>query len=219
MFGKRLRELRDSQNLSMDKLIELYNKKYDAKMNKSTLSRYENGIQDPIYTVVVNLADFFGVSVDFIAGSSPISKSAISVTDDYITFPIIGEIAAGYDNIAIENWEGDTIDIPLSHLSGRPPEDYFVLCVKGDSMFPTYHENDKVLILKQTTMDYSGQVGAILYDSEYTTLKKIEYKKGEDWVKLVPINANYPVIKIENEDLETCKVLGIPKLLIREIND
>ena len=68
MFGKRLKELREKYNYSMDKLIELYNGQFDAKMNKSTLSRYENGMQDPIYTVVVNLADFFGVTVDYIVG-------------------------------------------------------------------------------------------------------------------------------------------------------
>ena len=70
MFGKRLRELREHNNYSMDKLIELYNTKYDAKMNKSTLSRYENELQDPMYTVVLNLANLFGVSVDYITGAS-----------------------------------------------------------------------------------------------------------------------------------------------------
>lgn len=69
MFNKKLKELREKNNLSMDKLVELYNNKYNAKMNKSTLSRYENGLQDPIYTVVVNLADFFSVTVDYIIGS------------------------------------------------------------------------------------------------------------------------------------------------------
>ncbi|MBQ9096836.1 MAG: helix-turn-helix transcriptional regulator [Clostridia bacterium] len=72
MFGERLQNLRKARGYSMDKLIELYNNKYDAKMNKSTLSRYENGIQDPIYTVVVNLADFFGVSVGYISGSEEV---------------------------------------------------------------------------------------------------------------------------------------------------
>ena len=56
--------------MSMDKLVESYNKKYSATMNKSTLSRYENGLQDPIYTQVVNLADFFDVSVDYITCNS-----------------------------------------------------------------------------------------------------------------------------------------------------
>lgn len=69
MFGKRLKELREQHGYSMDKLVELYNDKYDAKMNKSTLSRYENSIQDPIYTVVVNFANFFDVSVDYLIGT------------------------------------------------------------------------------------------------------------------------------------------------------
>ena len=69
MFGKRLRELRDTKGLSMDSMVEKYNSKYNAKMNKSTLSRYENGLQNPIYTVVKNLADFFDVPVDYLSGS------------------------------------------------------------------------------------------------------------------------------------------------------
>lgn len=68
MFSQRLKELRTQKGYSMDKLVEMYNLKYDAKMNKSTLSRYENGLQEPIYTVVVNLADFFNVTIDYLSG-------------------------------------------------------------------------------------------------------------------------------------------------------
>ena len=68
VFGKRLRELRHQKCYSMDKLVNLYNSKYDAKMNKSTLSRYENGLQDPIFTVVVNFANLFNVSIDYLSG-------------------------------------------------------------------------------------------------------------------------------------------------------
>lgn len=216
MFGKRLKQLREERGYSMDKLVELYNAKYSAKMNKSTLSRYENGLQDPIYTVVVNIADFFDVTIDYLTGSDRFPSP--STTEDYTTFPVIGEIAAGYDHIAAENWDGDKIDIPNSYLKGRKPADFFVLLVKGDSMYPTYQDGDKVLILKQTTLNYSGQIGAIIYNAEdCATLKKIEYASGEDWLKLVPINPNCPPITIENNDLEHCRVLGIPKLVIREI--
>lgn len=218
MFGKRLKELRDERNYSMDKLIELYNEKYNAKMNKSTLSRYENGLQDPIYTVVVNFADFFGVTIDYLTGNTDRFPSP-AITEDYTTFPVIGEIAAGYDHIAAENWEGEKIDIPNSYLGGRKPAEFFVLLVKGDSMYPMYQEGDKVLILKQTTLNYSGQIGAIIYNEEdCATLKKIEYANGEDWLKLVPINPNCPPITIEDNALEHCRVLGIPRLVIREIH-
>ncbi len=142
-----------------------------------------------------------------------------TATEDYVTFPVIGEIAAGYDSIALEEWEGDTADIPVSMLRGRNPGEYFVLRVKGDSMYPLYMEDDKVLILKQSTLNYSGQVGAVLYDGELATLKKVEFVKGEDWMKLIAINPNFPPRKIEGAELERCKIMGIPKLLIRDIEN
>ena len=86
-------------------------------------------------------------------------------------------------------------------------------------MFPTYQDGDKVLILKQSTLNYSGQIGAVIYDDEYATLKKVEYKQGEDWLRLVPVNPLFKPIDITNEKLEHCRVIGIPKLLIREIEN
>ena len=70
MFRKRLKELRERNGYSMDKLAEVYNSEFNGKMNKSTLSRYENGLQEPMYTVVVNLSKLFNVSVDYMACAS-----------------------------------------------------------------------------------------------------------------------------------------------------
>ena len=142
-----------------------------------------------------------------------------NITKNYTTFPVIGEVAAGYDCPALEDWEGETVDIPEDYLKGRSRNDFFVLKVKGDSMYPAYQDGDKVLILRQTTLNHSGQVGVVIYNDDLGTLKRIEYKNGEDWMKLVPINPAFPPVRIENEELEHCRVLGIPKLLIREIEE
>lgn len=120
-------------------------------------------------------------------------------------------------NILSEDCLTNTVEIPASYLKGRNKEDFFALCVKGDSMYPEYQENDTVLILKQTTMDYSGQVGAVIYDDENITLTRIEYKPGENRIRLVPINPNYPTKCIEDEALQDFQVLGIPKYLMRDI--
>lgn len=77
MFSKRLKSLREDKALSMDSFIELYNKRYNTKMNKSTLSRYENGTQEPIYTVVINLAKFFNVSVDYLTCADTVPSSEL----------------------------------------------------------------------------------------------------------------------------------------------
>ena len=213
-IGKRIKSTREARN---------YTQEYVAKrvgVAIQTIHKYENEIVTNIpLDKIGKIADVLKVSPAYLMGwedLSPKYKAPI-VTEDTVTFPVIGNIAAGYDNIALEDWSGDTVEIPLSYLKGRNKDDFFVLCVKGDSMFPEYRENDKVLILKQSTMDYSGQVGAVIYDDENATLKKIEYKYGEDWMRLVPINPTHPIKNIKDEALEHCRVLGIPQYLIREI--
>ena len=73
-FGKTLKQLRESNGYSMDKLVELYNIKFNGKMNKSTLSRYENELQEPMFTVIVNLAKLFNVTVDYLSGNDCMDK-------------------------------------------------------------------------------------------------------------------------------------------------
>ena len=68
-------------------------------------------------------------------------------------------------------------------------------------------------------MNHSGQIGVVIYDDDKATLKRIEYVFGEDWMKLIPLNPQFPPIMIRNEALEHCRVLGIPKMLIRDIED
>lgn len=68
-------------------------------------------------------------------------------------------------NLGGKEWEVEdhTIAIPDEYLKGHKSDGFFVLKVKGDSMYPAYQEGDTVLVLKQSTLNYSGQVGVILY--------------------------------------------------------
>lgn len=66
MFKDRLKELRITRGYTMDDLANIYNSRYNGRMNKSTLSRYENGLQEPMYTVANNLAEIFGVTTDYL---------------------------------------------------------------------------------------------------------------------------------------------------------
>lgn len=215
----------------------IYNRRKELKLTleeigdyvgvgKSTVKKWESGfIANIKRDKIAKLAEILQLNpVTFINGVVEVEQSLHSLpspntTQNYTTFAVIGEVAAGYDHIALEDWEGETIDIPDEYLKGRPREDFFVLKVKGDSMYPTYQDGDKVLVLRQTTLNYSGQVGVILYNNELASLKKVEFIHGEDWLRMVPINPTYPTKKITDEELEGCRILGIPKLLIREIED
>lgn len=223
-FKELIKERRKELGLTLEEVANACN------VTKATVMRWENGSivnikKDKIYPLanVLKLNPFS--LLDFDSASELLSKSinkhilkSPDITEDVVTFPVIGEIAAGYDEIAVEDWSGDTVDIPTSYLKGRKKEDFFVLSVHGDSMYPMYLNGDKVLILKQNTLDHSGDVGAILYEGECATLKKVEYVQGEDWLRLVPINPEYQPKLIEGADLELCRVIGVPRLLVREID-
>lgn len=218
-ISQKLQEAMNKSNLSYGEIANLTN------IPKSAIHRYISGETPKIpLDRLEKIAQTLGVSAAWVIGWDKQNENNKSfptpkTTDEFITFPVLGEIAAGYDSIALEDWDGDVVDIPTSYLKGRTAADFFVLRVKGDSMYPAYHDNDRVLILKQTTLNYSGQVGAILYDGEYATLKKVEYVTGEDWLRLIPINPTHPPKMIQDTDLERCRVIGIPKLLIRDIEN
>ena len=186
--------------------------------SRSAITKVEKNINGVTGTKVEQFAKALQTTPSYLMGWNDNIYSAPNTTEDFTLFPVIGDIAAGYDKIATQDWQGETVCIPNYYLKGRTKDDFLVLCVKGDSMYPTYQEGDRVLILRQNSLDYSGQIGAVIYD-DCATLKKVEYKKGEDWLKLIPVNPVHPPKRIENEELERCIVLGVPKLLIREIDE
>lgn len=214
---KRIKSRREELGLSQEELAKALGYK-----SRSTINKIELGINDITQSKIEAFAKALRTTPAYLMGWEE-QKNAYNnyppptITEDFVTFPVIGEVAAGYDRIAIEDWDGDTIDIPLSYLKGRKQSDFFVLRVIGNSMYPLYRENDKVLVLKQTTLNHSGDIGVLLYDDDVATLKKVEYANGEDWLRMVPINPEYEPKMIEGEALEHCRVIGIPKLLIREI--
>lgn len=210
--GERVKQARIKASLSVDELAARIGK------DRSTIYRYESNEIEKLPTSIIEpLSKALGVLPSYLMGwEEDTTLVPPTLSDDVITFPVVGDIAAGYDNLAVEDWSGDTVDIPISYLRGRDKSEFFVLNIKGDSMYPLYHEGDKVLILKQSTLNRSGDIGAVMYEGECATLKKIEYVKGEDWMRLIPLNPNYIPKTIEGVDLENCRVLGIPFVLIRE---
>ena len=58
----RLKELRKSRKISQLKLA------LDLNMNQNTISRYENLEREADYKTLIRLADYFGVSIDYLLG-------------------------------------------------------------------------------------------------------------------------------------------------------
>ena len=58
----RIKELRKSKRISQIKLG------MDLNMSQNTISRYETGEREPSISDLIRIADYFGVSVDYLLG-------------------------------------------------------------------------------------------------------------------------------------------------------
>lgn len=61
-FASRIRQLMDTNGTTQDQLAEVVDK------TRQTISQYVNGISEPGYDTLVKIADYFGVSVDYLLG-------------------------------------------------------------------------------------------------------------------------------------------------------
>lgn len=75
-FGKKLKELRKSKNLTQEELVSQMNKRYGTSFNKGMISKWENDREDPRIDSVRYLADFFEVSLDELLGLDTKKKKA-----------------------------------------------------------------------------------------------------------------------------------------------
>lgn len=80
MFKDRLKELRYKKELSQRELASILN------MSPSTIAMYETGQREPDAETLKKIADFFGVTIDYLLGRtdtpSPVDKITDSVSDD-----------------------------------------------------------------------------------------------------------------------------------------
>lgn len=60
VLAKRLKELRSLKNLSQSDLANI------LSVDRSTYGKYETGDSSPDYEKLIKLADFFGVTVDYL---------------------------------------------------------------------------------------------------------------------------------------------------------
>lgn len=201
-----LKKYRKAKGLSQKELAE------SVGVSESFISQLENSKKMPSFEVALKLAEVLDCeSADLV--STRINKPTI--TDSYVSFPVIGEVAAGYNHFGEEDWTNGEVDIPSSWLNGRSCDEYFVLRVTGDSMYPLYQDGDIVLVHSQPVLDHNGQIAVVRYEDVNATLKRVE--QGENVVKLYPVNPQFPPLVIRGVSLTQYSILGIPKMLIRNL--
>lgn len=204
---KRILDLMQKYGINAHKLER------EASIAISSIQTWRSGKSKPSLEAVSKIADYFGVSVDYLLGKT---ASNIYPAESITLFEEIGTIRGGYDGMVNESPTGRKIEVPTSMLHGRPATDFFTLRVKGDSMYPRILDGDTILCERCTSVD-DGAFAVVLYNGNEATVKKVHYVFGENWLELIPCNPEYKIKRIEGADLEQCRILGKVIKLIRDM--
>jgi repressor LexA len=128
-----------------------------------------------------------------------------SVSDDSVSVPVVGDIAAGTPISAVEHVD-DVLSLPRG-LTGRGT--VFGLRVRGESMIDAAICDGDIVVVRQQTEAHSGQIVAAMIDDEATV--KV-YRRRNGHVYLEPRNPEYDVI-----DGDRAVILGIVVSVLRSV--
>lgn len=160
-------------------------------------------LKDMKYSNAKKIADYFGVTVEYLATGKKPDNMIEYDTSKLVFVPVVGETAAGYPIYAEQQHdEVFPVDTRFVNLNGYNKEDFFYLRVKGNSMAPYILDNDLVLVRRQSIVE-NNELAVVLCNSETATVKRVVF--AGDKIILNSDNKEYPP-QIYNAD--ECRILG-----------
>lgn len=189
-FGKNFKAIREDAGLSQ------YEAADKLGLTQTTISSWETRggkprsrqIEERIYKLFgVNEKDIYGFGDGYYAKKNGLSSSIAEPGSDFITSaPVVGQIAAGDPNAAIEMTD-ETHDLP-SHVRKRFPDGFFLI-VRGDSMNKVLPDGCYAYIAPAEELEiHSGDIAAVKVNGDEATVKRV--KLYDDLIILEPESTN-----------------------------
>ena len=202
----RLKLLREEKSMTQAEISQVIG------ITSQAYGLYENGKRDISTENLKTLANFFGVTTDYILGNSNERNSNVQYDPkaEVRSVPIVGKIRAGEPILAEDNIEGYFPILPGMY-NADSTQDLFCLEVIGDSMNNVIEEGSYALIRKQDTAENGDIVVALVNGDNEATLKRFE-QINNALVALKPdsTNKDYSVRYI---DLSTTEFKIIGKII------
>lgn len=202
MLQVRLKMLRENNNLSQYDLAKKLN------ISQSTVAMWENGTNKPRHKALEMLANFFGVSTDYLLGRDSGyegSGAPVPTRPGSKWIPVLGKVAAGVPIEAVE----DILDYEEISAQMAESGDYFALQIKGDSMEPRMKSGDVVIVRRQDDAD-SGDTAVVLINGDEATVKRI--KKSPEGLMLIANNPAY-----EPMFYSAAEVVALPVVILGKV--
>lgn len=202
----RIKELRIEKGTSMAQTARELNLPYTTYVN------YEKEEREPNSEILIQLANYFNCSIDYLIGRSNLRNSNKAEINDIYSIkniiqlpktkkvPLIGTIACGEPVLAEENIETH-ID-----MSEKINADFALRC-KGDSMINARIFDGDIVYIKEQPQVENGEIAAVLIDNE-ATLKRVYYYPEKNMLILKAENNKYNDFIYTNQELNDVTIIG-----------
>lgn len=176
------------------------------ELSNATTTHWKQGAE-PSGKSLAKVADYFGVSIDYLKGrDTPSAADDPLPTADNIfpitrkAFPLLGDIACGEPLYADESRESYV-------MAGTEVNADFCLRAKGDSMTGARILDGDIVFIKKMPVVENGAIAAVIVGDE-ATLKRVYYYPQNKKLVLNAENPKYEPFVYIGEELDTVRILG-----------
>lgn len=187
-----LKQLRLSKNKTQAQVAA------EIGIGRTGYTKIENGTQDADTEIISKLADYFGVTVDYLLGRNELNYLGNVIENKKI--PIIGSVKCGPNGLAFEYLEGYVVVDDT--LTGN----IVAFRCKGDSMKDIGIIDGDIAIVRQQDDVECGELAVVIVNGDEGTLKRI--RKFDGGIILEAANPDYPPRIFTGEDLNKIKIVG-----------
>ena len=217
MFDNRLKMLRLKKGLNMKQAAQQLGISYTSYVG------YEKDEREPNSEILLQLANFYDCSTDYLIGRTDQLSSNDSNNENSldmskylnikpvkkIKLPMLGKIACGKPIFAEEEHE-TFVEVDDSYGAD------FCLSAEGDSMINAGIDSGDTVLIREAPIVDNGQIAAVIIDDE-ATLKRVYYYKDKNKLVLQAENPKYEPLVFTNEELDTIRILGKAVAVIKRL--
>ena len=188
------------ENLLSMHRTTVYRVSKETGISATTFTDWKNGRSTPKADKIKRIADYFGVSLEYMMGA----KEAPSQSKGS-RIAIIGEIRAGSPIITDQTLLGyETADV-------GDTEEYFYLKVCGDSMKNIGMVDGSLVLFHKQQYAEDGDIVACLVGGDSATVKR--FRRSKKNIYLIPENEDYSPIRLSTDDFESgeARILGVAR--------
>lgn len=201
--------MRSKKNPQYLEMLEEFIDKYIEQNNASpTITEITEGVGLPRSTVGRYIAYMRDQGIiDYGGHRSITTRQTKKMKNESVRVPVLGAVACGVPNLAIENIE-EYIRLPVA-LFGKG--DFYILRANGDSMIDAGINDGDLVVIRAQDYASPGQIVVALMEDE-ATLKRFYPEPEKKRIRLHPENEEMDDIYVEG-----CIIQGIAVKVLKDL--